>query len=237
MRGKTVDISNGTKPCSSCNSVKPISQFGQTKYTLTGLSVYCKACMAERARKYRATPEGKKAHYKSTLKWIGGLSGERAQGIKICPKCQIEKTFEQFPKNRRNKHGIASYCLSCSAEIVKRRRATPEGQQAHRDASKRWREANIERHADNNAKWTYGVKHGTYATMLAAQNGLCAICQSSNPGAGLRRFHIDHCHNSKEVRGLLCEQCNRGLGHFKDDPSLLTRAINYLSKDRVERAS
>lgn len=230
-----VDISNGTKLCPKCGDIKTLAEFGTTKYTLTGITVYCKACMAQAARERRATPEGKRTHRESNRRWLEKLPSERlSEGSKICPKCGIDKPFEQYPKNKRTKHGIGSYCLECSANSVRARRRTPEGQEAHRAASKRWREANLDRHADNNAKRNYGVGHGTYESMLTAQDGRCAICETREPGAGLRRFHIDHCHNSKEVRGLLCDLCNRGLGHFKDDPQLLTKAINYLAKRGVE---
>lgn len=233
MRGRKIDISNGTKPCAKCNETKPLEAFGASKYTTGGYSVYCKACMAAAARTRRATPEGKEAHYQSTLRWIDRQAEKerRVDGTKTCPKCKIEKPFAEYPKNRRGAHGINTYCLTCSAEGVRARRATPEGQQAHRAASKRWREANNERHADNNARWKYGVEHGTYDTMLAAQDSKCAICETTEPGVRLGRFHIDHCHTSKKVRGLLCEHCNRGIGHFKDDPALLRRAINYLSSE------
>lgn len=232
MRGRKIDISNGTKPCTKCGETKELSAFGTSKYTTGGLSVYCKACMAAAARARRATPEGKKAHYESTQRWIERLPQDKlADGIKRCPKCQIEKPFAEYPKNRRGAHGINTYCLICSAEGVRARRATPEGQQAHRDASKRWRESNNERHKDNNARWHYGVGHGTYDTMLAAQDGKCAICETITPGVRLVRFHIDHCHKTEKVRGLLCEHCNRGIGHFKDDPALLRRAIKYLSPE------
>lgn len=235
MRGRRYDLSSGTKPCAKCGETKPLTDFGSNKYTASGLSSYCKPCMAAEARMRRATPEGKRAHYESNLRSAAKTLHD-TEGSKTCPKCKIEKPFSDYPKSKYGRHGIATYCLPCSAEIVRARRATPEGQAVHRAASKRWREANKERHKDNNARWRYGVDHGTYDTMLAAQNGKCAICQTTDPGKGLIRFHIDHCHNSRQVRGLLCDQCNHGLGHFRDNTELLANAINYLnlSKGRVE---
>lgn len=60
--------------------------------------------------------------------------------------------------------------------------------------------------------------------MVRAQDGLCAICSdpitTSSP--------VDHCHTTLKVRGILCRSCNIGLGHFKDDPARLERAIAYL---------
>jgi len=230
MQGKKVDLSSGTKPCPKCNTTKPLSEFGVNKYTASGFSSYCKPCMADQARVRRATPEGKAAHRASTERWIASLESKPATpGFKVCPKCQISKPFEQYPKNKRTKHGINAYCLVCAAEIVRAHRATPEGAQAHRDASKRWRDANTKRHKDNNARWKYGVAHGGYDTLLAKQDGKCAICDSSDPGSRLERFHIDHDHASGKVRGLLCELCNRGLGSFKDRVALLSRAISYLN--------
>lgn len=228
MRGKQWDISSGLKPCPKCGGIKPLSEFGANKYAASGLAVYCKVCVAAAARARRATPEGRKSHYESTLKWISGLpDAERAEGFKTCPKCNVKKPFAEYPKNRRNKYGINTYCLVCSAEMVREIRATPRGQATHRAASKRWREAHKERHADNNAKWKYGVEHGTYATLFAKQSGRCAICDSSP--ADDARLHIDHCHDTGRIRGLLCNRCNNGIGRFKHDVTLLSRAIAYLS--------
>ena len=63
--------------------------------------------------------------------------------------------------------------------------------------------------------------------MRDSQNGRCAICKTDSPG-GKGNWHLDHCHDSKNVRGLLCGTCNVGLGMFKDNPLLLAAAADYL---------
>ncbi len=83
---------------------------------------------------------------------------------------------------------------------------------------------------------TYGLGPGDYATMLAAQHGGCAICSrpESEPtrrgGSRHKRLAVDHCHDSGRIRGLLCTDCNVGLGCFLDDPELFRKAIAYLEK-------
>jgi hypothetical protein len=77
-----------------------------------------------------------------------------------------------------------------------------------------------------------------YSTVLKAQGGVCAICSASTPGEGRTLFLADHDHRccpttarkscGKCIRGLLCSACNRGLGCFKDDPTLHTSAAVYL---------
>ena len=59
----------------------------------------------------------------------------------------------------------------------------------------------------------------------------CQICGKSQTG---RQLNIDHCHKTNKVRGLLCDSCNLGIGHFNDDLSLLLSAIKYLSKQMNE---
>ena len=74
----------------------------------------------------------------------------------------------------------------------------------------------------------YGITLDTYDAMLAAQNGRCAICNTETTKG---RFAIDHCHTTGKVRGLLCFDCNTGIGKLKDDPSLLLTAYNYLTNE------
>ncbi len=230
MRGRRIEIVDGMKPCSKCGETKPVAEFGANLQSPSGLTSYCKPCLAEKARALRADPEAKKRHYEATKRWIDRLPQQQrlTEGFKVCPKCETEKAFDLFPRNRRGKHGVGTYCLTCSADMVRARRNTEEGAQAHRDASKRWRDTNVGRNKDNNARWRYGIDPGTYDAMLLAQGGKCKICLTTEPGKGLTRFPIDHCHTTKKVRGLLCEHCNKGLGHFRDDPDLMVRGADYL---------
>lgn len=68
-----------------------------------------------------------------------------------------------------------------------------------------------------------------YDKLLEKQNGKCAICGTETPG-GPGRFHIDHDHPTGEIRGLLCNNCNRALGLFKDNPEILMVAAQYLMR-------
>lgn len=68
--------------------------------------------------------------------------------------------------------------------------------------------------------------------MFDAQRGLCALCQlpetcRSNTGT-VKLLAIDHCHETGQVRKLLCNNCNRAIGLLKDDAGLLRRAADYL---------
>jgi hypothetical protein len=76
----------------------------------------------------------------------------------------------------------------------------------------------------------YGITQEDYDEMLKGQNGRCAICGTDKPGGIANKFHVDHCHTNGHNRGLLCNHCNQGLGHFKDNTDYLEAAIKYLNK-------
>ena len=82
---------------------------------------------------------------------------------------------------------------------------------------------------------TYGIDVEDYKDLYIKQNGKCAICNEDgyvmNALHHVVQLNVDHCHTSNEVRGLLCHDCNRGLGLFKDKLSNLQSAIIYLSKE------
>lgn len=94
-------------------------------------------------------------------------------------------------------------------------------------AGKEWRRSNPEKILANNLR-RYGVTISQFAAMRDAQNGACAICRE----AFVRRPRIDHCHSTGENRALLCDRCNLGLGHFKDNPERLEAAAAYIREHR-----
>lgn len=72
----------------------------------------------------------------------------------------------------------------------------------------------------------YGISEEKFNYLLMLQGKRCKVCQEILNGD--RYEHIDHNHLTKQVRGILCHNCNVGLGHFKDRVDLLERAIKYL---------
>lgn len=87
--------------------------------------------------------------------------------------------------------------------------------------------ANPEQHKIALRKQRYGLTNEAYSEMLAEQENKCAICTTF-----MEAPHVDHCHTTKEVRGLLCDKCNRGIGFLKDDTDILKSAIKYLTRKR-----
>ncbi len=75
----------------------------------------------------------------------------------------------------------------------------------------------------------YGLTYQEYRALMERQGGVCALCRQEWRGWGGRTgLHVDHCHRTGRVRGLLCGDCNTALGRFGDDPVLLRRAAEYL---------
>ena len=80
----------------------------------------------------------------------------------------------------------------------------------------------------------YGITPEDYDRILASQGNRCAICKTNDPQSRHSdgfRWHVDHCHKTNRVRGLLCFRCNVGIGHLGDDPLLVQSALDYLLKN------
>lgn len=75
----------------------------------------------------------------------------------------------------------------------------------------------------------YGLTSDIFFSMLSEQKGKCQICYGSITAD---TANIDHCHRTDAVRGLLCRNCNLGLGYFSDEISRLSNAIQYLRGSR-----
>lgn len=91
-----------------------------------------------------------------------------------------------------------------------------------------WRKDNPKAYRSIILKHRYGITLKDYEELLDKQNGVCAICSNKETIKRKTNLSVDHCHTTNKVRGLLCDQCNKGLGNFKNDTLLLQNAAKYL---------
>lgn len=129
-----------------------------------------------------------------------------------CQSCYMKAWYDKHPLSRERVKERILY----NAEWA---RKNPDRHRARRD------NANHRR----NLK-TYGLSEEQFSALLHEQRGACAICRKRF----VKRPVIDHDHATGKVRGLLCRQCNSGIGMFGDQPSMLLLAASYLCKRMVK---
>lgn len=138
--------------------------------------------------------------------------------VKRCSSCKEKKSLNLFYRSKRSSDGYLSVCKKCNdsskKELVKN---NPEKAKL------------INR--KGNLKKFYGLTIEDYEKKLKEQDGRCAICGSYvNGDSGRSNLCVDHDHYTNLTRGLLCSNCNRGLGCFKEDLQTLNNAVSYLLK-------
>jgi hypothetical protein len=159
--------------------------------------------------------------------------------VKTCSACRTPKDEGEFYKDKRRTDGLYPQCRKCASSSKKKSRSGRTQEQIDNDRAviKHWRKQNPEKDAehDRRAKFKkeFGITLERYEELLEEQCGVCAIC--GNGCTSGRRLAVDHAHDdTKQVRGLLCHRCNRGLGFFKDDLDLLEKAIRCLCQYRLD---
>ena len=180
--------------------------------------------------------------------------------MKTCRRCLESKSTASFGSNKRQSDGFSLYCRPCAVKFTQEWAAkNPERKReirknysiknkdkerayakAHRAANRNHYNAyqRDRRHKDperfNAAEYKrqlrrrYGITQEQYDAMFRAQNGSCAICGGQSLDG--KRLHVDHDHKTGKVRGLLCINCNHGLGKFQDSADNLTNAWAYLAR-------
>ena len=134
--------------------------------------------------------------------------------MKQCTKCGAEKPLTEFKKRYDYPDKHLSWCNDCE-RIRKRDSARKKFKDPATRAATTLRQR----------LWSYGLTPEEYNKMLTESGGRCAICGESFEDTP----RIDHCHTTGKVRGLLCHNCNVGLGHFKDSTENLLKAVEYLN--------
>jgi Recombination endonuclease VII len=194
------------KACRDCGQIKPITEFHTSPRRKYGRGSYCQPCFNERS---------KKSYAKRVLEKQGREVRAAVQlpdGHRHCPDCGKVLPLEDFPRNKNGRSGYGSYCKPCH--------------------NKRGRDSRIKNHGGSrnyHLKARYKINEQEFHGILLAQRGGCGICGAPDPE------HVDHDHVTGQVRGILCFNCNGGLGQFKDNIATMRNAIDYLKETSWQR--
>lgn len=164
-------------------------------------------------------------------------------GMKNLPSCSIcGKSLSDY----RNKK-----CQSCHYKTNPRRLPSEVRRERKAKYKAKWFQKNKERLYKNYLqelesspekiksqrfkyyiKSKFGICIETYEKMLSDHNHQCAICGYKQPehAEAHDKLYVDHNHTTNEIRGLLCMNCNSALGHFREDLTILEKAVQYMTK-------
>lgn len=238
-----------TKACSSCKEILPLSAFGPDKSTKTGLRSYCNPCRKEKARiksgyyqrqeVIRTRTEKECSSCKETkdlalfYKSARGVDGRSS----ICSQCVKEDSYKRRQKNLTRDdipYPDNKICTTCM--IVKTREQFGTDHSVTSGLRRQCKDCERERyHKDGLGFAKFGLTEKDYELLLEQQNGVCAICKEP-PQEG-KRLHVDHDHSccpgrrktcGNCNRGLLCFNCNSGIGSLRDDYNIVFEAASYL---------
>ena len=109
----------------------------------------------------------------------------------------------------------------------------PPSKESRRKYNKKYWRENASTEKNRKLKERYGITLDDFDKMRSSQEFRCGICRTHEDESPRGILQVDHCHRSGVVRKLLCACCNGGLGNFKDDPSLLRSAANYIETSDI----
>lgn len=133
--------------------------------------------------------------------------------MKSCTKCQEKKPLSEYHQSAKASDGRASWCKICVNHKVRER------------SGRRIRNNTYTQKRKWQLKSRYGITPEEYDAMLVAQRWKCGVCRTDLLLE--KRIHVDHCHHTGRVRGVLCHTCNVRLGGW-DDPNWRAKAIVYM---------
>jgi len=148
---------------------------------------------------------------------------------KRCRDCGEEKALDEFPLQKGGRFGRHPLCKPCRAAQERARYARDRErllEQMRTDPARRVRTRRQTLHRK------YGLSLEDHDALRIRQSGCCAICEIRT-----KQLYVDHDHKTGEVRGLLCANCNFGVGDFADDPDRLLGAARYLHERRDRRTT
>lgn len=206
------------KECFNCKIKKEASEFWRQTKHADGLQSWCKQCQNEK----KGVVSGRRGRSRTRKSFSVscedcGPTSTTVFRLGKCCKCytiarksgwQPVRLCADCGQDINNKPANSTYCAPCSRQ----------------------------RKLDSQRGHDYGMTGPEYRSIVEdarmLQEGRCAICTKE-----LDDLHYDHDHETGLFRGLLCGRCNRGIGHFFDNPQFLMNAATYLGKFTVERTA
>lgn len=162
------------------------------------------------------------------------MYAELARTCRVCNKLKPNEEFYLNGYRKKNgKSAPRTDCKECTNEIH-RQYVAKRKDDINRRRRENYRSNKYglkDRIAMTGVRRRYGLRHGEYDEILAKQNNMCGMCGIRQEDS-LRRFAVDHDHQTNEVRGLLCINCNRGLGLLQDSELILQSGISWLKKGK-----
>lgn len=153
----------------------------------------------------------------------------------VCLACKKRKPMSKFYNEKSGRHGKRQPCKTCSD--AKQRIYYEKNKEKIYAYRLSWARSRPDSQRNSQLLRKYGISLEEYHALLEQQGGVCAICGRKESAVDsrwkkLRSLAVDHCHSNGHVRGLLCQKCNHGLGHFRDMPEVMIEAAYYLLEDR-----
>ncbi len=136
---------------------------------------------------------------------------------------------EYYQKNKTalSEYQHKYYLENRDARLGYRHKYDQENKGAISEKKRRYYEEHKDQKRNTQLLNTYGITLEDYETMLKQQEGRCAICKNK---PNKKSLSVDHNHDTGKIRGLLCNNCNQGLGRFQDNPEILQIASAYLNQ-------
>ena len=187
------------------------------------LTCTCGECKTCRHREYMRGWYAR--HHAPPQPQLCGMCGEIFTPPTNRQRKWCSKTCKQRALYWRKNPLLSRECGSCGADISDRRKGLKWCSDSC--AQRGRKKANPEKVLRASLK-RYGISPEEYNLLLAKQDGVCAICHTAEINGFGTRLAVDHCHETKKVRGILCGNCNRGLGFYGHEPERLRAAIAYL---------
>ena len=148
------------------------------------------------------------------------------EATKKCCKCKVFKHVCEFTRDKTRHDGLNHYCKECNN--AKRKTWNSENPDIRKVYASEWKKKNSDKTSGYARKARYGLTREDYTAKLEAQGYKCECCDEPLTLGKSRNTHVDHDHESGQVRGILCRACNLMLGHARDNPEVLLKGATYL---------